>query len=93
MPSYQGEALLPELPAEPTTVLASMGRAVIDFVRYNIAHAIPRFLRLQTVFLYPDGDQVDDRLWVHIPVMRGIFRGLATPWRGNVLVFKRMAPL
>ncbi|KAJ7276948.1 hypothetical protein C8J57DRAFT_1504782 [Mycena rebaudengoi] len=44
MPSDQGEALLPEPPAEPTTILVSMGWAVIDFVRYNIAHAIPVLL-------------------------------------------------
>ncbi|KAJ7280904.1 hypothetical protein C8J57DRAFT_1501107 [Mycena rebaudengoi] len=65
MPSDRGEALLPELPTEPTIILAAMGWALIDYVH---------FLRLQTAFLYPDGDQVNDLVWARVPVMRGIFR-------------------
>ncbi|KAJ7289764.1 hypothetical protein C8J57DRAFT_1214088 [Mycena rebaudengoi] len=70
MSDNQESLLLPELPAPPTTILVSMGWAMLDYVRYNIAHTIPRFLRLQTAFVYPDGDQVKERIWVKVPVMR-----------------------
>ncbi|KAJ7290794.1 hypothetical protein C8J57DRAFT_1213434 [Mycena rebaudengoi] len=70
MSDNQESLLLPELLAPPTTILVSMGWAMLDYVRYNIARAIPRFLRLQTAFVYPDGDQVKERIWVKVPVMR-----------------------
>ncbi|KAJ7268870.1 hypothetical protein C8J57DRAFT_1227647 [Mycena rebaudengoi] len=65
MSDNQESLLLPELPAPPTTILVSMGWAMLDYVQYNIC-----FLRLQTAFVYPDGDQVKERIWVKVPVMR-----------------------
>ncbi|KAJ7274766.1 hypothetical protein C8J57DRAFT_1505522 [Mycena rebaudengoi] len=41
MSDNQESLLLPELPVPPTTILVSMGWAMLDYVRYNIAHAIP----------------------------------------------------
>ncbi|KAJ7244494.1 hypothetical protein C8J57DRAFT_1524968 [Mycena rebaudengoi] len=41
MSDNQESLLLPELPAPSTTILASMGWAMLDYVRYNIAHTIP----------------------------------------------------
>ncbi|KAJ7272107.1 hypothetical protein C8J57DRAFT_1225649 [Mycena rebaudengoi] len=41
MSDNQESLLLPELPASSTTILVSMGWAMLDYVRYNIAHAIP----------------------------------------------------
>ncbi|KAJ7248748.1 hypothetical protein C8J57DRAFT_1240169 [Mycena rebaudengoi] len=69
MSDNQESLLLPELPAPPTTILVSMGWAMFDYVRYNIAHTIPRFLCLHTAFVYPDGDQVKEHIWVKVPVM------------------------
>ncbi|KAJ7201204.1 hypothetical protein C8J57DRAFT_1538166 [Mycena rebaudengoi] len=52
MSDNQESLLLPELPAPPTTILVSIGWVMLDYVRYNIARAIPRFLCLQTAFVY-----------------------------------------
>ncbi|KAJ7262838.1 hypothetical protein C8J57DRAFT_1231451 [Mycena rebaudengoi] len=54
MSDNQESLLLPELPAPPTTILVSMGWAMLDYVR---------------AFVYPDGDQVRERIWVRVPVM------------------------
>ncbi|KAJ7216111.1 hypothetical protein C8J57DRAFT_1255358 [Mycena rebaudengoi] len=60
MSDNQESLLLPELLAPPTTILVSMGWAILDY----------RFLRLQTAFVYPDSNQVRERIWVKVPVMR-----------------------
>ncbi|KAJ7246759.1 hypothetical protein C8J57DRAFT_1523464 [Mycena rebaudengoi] len=57
MSDNQESLLLPELLAPPTTILVSMGWAMLDYIRYNIAHTIPVF----RVFIHGSLDWVLQR--------------------------------
>ncbi|KAJ7214215.1 hypothetical protein C8J57DRAFT_1538572 [Mycena rebaudengoi] len=68
-------SLLPALPACITTILPSTDWTLILNVRDAIRLAVPSFLRKQSAFLFPDGDQIHRRfLWVRVPIMRGFRR-------------------
>ncbi|KAJ7276038.1 hypothetical protein C8J57DRAFT_1505341 [Mycena rebaudengoi] len=72
MPPIGTAAILPPLPPQATTVLARMTWGTLDRVREIIQLTIPPFLRAQSAFLYSDGNHVHDRVWVRMPVIRGI---------------------
>ncbi|KAJ7197339.1 hypothetical protein C8J57DRAFT_1262816 [Mycena rebaudengoi] len=77
----------PAILAPPTVThyhpgLDGMGYVGLRSVQYC------RFLRLQTAFVCPDGNQVREHIWVKVPVMRvkhGTSRGKkSTTWTGRM---------
>ncbi|KAJ7273857.1 hypothetical protein C8J57DRAFT_1505979 [Mycena rebaudengoi] len=67
-------SLLPPLPPVITSFVPVMDWVIIHRVRDAIKSASPVFARKQSAFLFPDGDQVNRRLWVRVPVLRGFRR-------------------
>ncbi|KAJ7439167.1 hypothetical protein B0H11DRAFT_1934758 [Mycena galericulata] len=63
---------LPPAPPQPTTVLERMRWTFINFVRHSIKVASPRYGTIKSAWLFPDGDIVRRRVWIGVPVVRGV---------------------
>ncbi|KAJ6475030.1 hypothetical protein C8R47DRAFT_701306, partial [Mycena vitilis] len=64
----------PSLLATTMALLAPVSWDNVHFVRNAIKFCQPAFARRQAAWLFPDGNLIGRRLWVRVPVTRGLRR-------------------
>ncbi|KAJ6482088.1 hypothetical protein C8R47DRAFT_1218073 [Mycena vitilis] len=55
-------------------LMAAVSWDNVHFVRNAIKSSQPAFARKQAAWLFPDGDLIGRRLWIRVPVSRGLQR-------------------
>ncbi|KAJ7086505.1 hypothetical protein C8R44DRAFT_893570 [Mycena epipterygia] len=58
----------------PAAIIRDMTWVFIDYVRFLIKSTSPGYARIQSAWLFPDGVEVNRRLWVRVPVVKGLSR-------------------
>ncbi|KAJ7126124.1 hypothetical protein C8R44DRAFT_874497 [Mycena epipterygia] len=74
MSNFIPHTALPVLPPRPTTTVIRMRWVLIHFMRHSIKYTMTSSAKVKSAWLYPDGDIINQRMWVRVPCVHGVKR-------------------